>query len=120
MTRIAPGTRGSTFTMALAGIMLSAVKRMFVAIRNRRQVARLTDLDERTLKDIGLTRSEVMAALDQPLLRDPSMHLASVAGVRRGRPAAGLQADKALPGGSAAKPRRSVETVMPAACQPRV
>jgi uncharacterized protein YjiS (DUF1127 family) len=61
--------------MALAGIMLSAVKRMFVAIRNRRQVARLTDLDERTLKDIGLTRSEVMAALDQPLLRDPSMHL---------------------------------------------
>jgi hypothetical protein len=119
MTRIAPGTRGSTFTMALAGILLRAVKSFAVAFRNRRQVARLTDLDDRALKDIGLTRSDVMAALDQPFLRDPSMHLTSVAGVRRGRPVAGLQADKFLPGGSAAKPRRSVETVMPAACQPQ-
>ncbi len=119
MTRIAPANRGSTFMMVLAGILLSAVKRMFVAIRNRRQVARLTDLDERTLKDIGLTRSEVMAALDQPLLRDPSIHLASVAGVRRDRPAAGPTPGAVVSGGGAAKPRRSVETVVPSLCQPQ-
>jgi uncharacterized protein YjiS (DUF1127 family) len=119
MTRIAPANRGSTFMMALAGILLSAVKRMFVAIRNRRQVARLTDLDERTLKDIGLTRSDVSAALARPLLQDPSAHLIGVACVRRGRPAAGPTPGAVVSGGGAAKPRRSVETVVPSLCQPQ-
>ena len=119
MTRIAPGTRGSTFTMALAGMLLRAVKSFAVALRNRRQVGRLTDLDDRALKDIGLTRSDVTAALAQPFLRDPSIHLTSVAGGTRGRPVVTASPGATGPVAGAVKLRRPVESVMPAACQPQ-
>jgi uncharacterized protein YjiS (DUF1127 family) len=105
--------------MALAGMLLRAVKSFVVALRNRRQVARLTDLDDRALKDIGLTRSDVMAALDQPFLRDPSMHLTSVAGVRRGRPAAGPSPGVAMSGAGAAKLLLPVEAVMQPTFRPQ-
>jgi uncharacterized protein YjiS (DUF1127 family) len=46
------------------------------ALRNRREVLRLTDLDDRALKDIGLLRSDVEGALLEPLHKDPSKFLA--------------------------------------------
>jgi len=51
--------------------MLSVV-RFGRALRNRRQVVRLCEFDDRMLKDIGLTRSEVHGALAAPLRTDPS------------------------------------------------
>lgn len=52
---------------------------------HRREVAKLAECDDRMLKDIGLTRSEVTGALAGDWLRDPSLTLAerrSSAGVR--------------------------------------
>jgi uncharacterized protein YjiS (DUF1127 family) len=84
MTHFAPGTSsGSTFTLALAGIAVRTVKRTFAALKSRHQIAQLSDLDDRALKDIGLIRSDVHAALAEPLFRDPSHHLMDVAGHKR-------------------------------------
>jgi uncharacterized protein YjiS (DUF1127 family) len=82
MTRLAPA--GSTFTLALAGIVVRAVSRTMTALKNRRQVTALAQLDDRALKDIGLLRTDVQAALATPLYRDPSCHLMAVAGGSRG------------------------------------
>lgn len=42
------------------------------ALRHRREIRHLAELDERMLKDIGLTPSDVSSALLEPLLRNPS------------------------------------------------
>ena len=42
------------------------------ALRHRREVMRLAELDDRTLKDIGLLRSDVAGALGEPYATDPS------------------------------------------------
>jgi uncharacterized protein YjiS (DUF1127 family) len=66
---------------------LPSVTAVLRALSNRREVARLLASDDRMLKDIGLTRSEVAGVLDGPLYRDPSVLLArSAEWRRRGRP----------------------------------
>jgi uncharacterized protein YjiS (DUF1127 family) len=60
---------------ALARAALGIVRRtgaVLKALRHRREVLRLADLDDRTLKDIGLLRSDVEGALLAPLHEDPS------------------------------------------------
>ena len=74
---------GSTFTLALAGLAFRAVSRVVAALKNRRQVASLAGMDDRALKDIGLMRSDVRAALSSPFFVDPSLHLVDVAGYKR-------------------------------------
>jgi uncharacterized protein YjiS (DUF1127 family) len=55
------------------------------AVRHRREVMNLADLDDRALKDIGLERTDVNQALREPLFRNPSLVLVrSVAEQRRG------------------------------------
>lgn len=44
----------------------------FKAVRHRREVRSLAELDERILKDIGLSRTEVDGALAEPFYRNPS------------------------------------------------
>lgn len=117
MTAFAPGSfKGSTFTIAFVGVAVRAVKRVFISLRNRHEVAMLTDLDDRALKDIGLMRTDVQAALAGPLHRDPSSHLVDVAGHKRGRlsPASAPQGASALAGGSLRRtPEAAVKTVGP-------
>ena len=55
------------------------------ALRNRREVHRLADLDDRALKDIGLLRSDVEGALLEPFHKDPSRVLSVRRVERRGR-----------------------------------
>jgi uncharacterized protein YjiS (DUF1127 family) len=52
--------------------LLSLVTQTLRAIRHRRQVLALTHLDDRTLADIGLLRTDVYASLARPYLADPS------------------------------------------------
>ena len=45
------------------------------AARNRRQVVALGEMDDHLLRDIGLERADVVAALGHPRYRDPSRML---------------------------------------------
>jgi uncharacterized protein YjiS (DUF1127 family) len=65
-----------------ADSLVGRAKDVLAALRNRRQVMRLTDLDDRALKDIGLLRADVEGALLEPLHKDPS----KVLSVRRPEP----------------------------------
>jgi uncharacterized protein YjiS (DUF1127 family) len=57
-------------------IALEPFARPFVdlvkALRHRREIKHLAELDDWMLRDIGLTRSDVSSALAEPLLRNPS------------------------------------------------
>jgi uncharacterized protein YjiS (DUF1127 family) len=55
-----------------AAVAAPVVRGLTSAIANRVAVQRLTDLDDRALKDIGLTRGDVAGALSVPLHVDPS------------------------------------------------
>jgi uncharacterized protein YjiS (DUF1127 family) len=79
------GAFGSTFTLALVGVAVRAIRQFAMALKNRAEVRHLHELDDRALKDIGLMRTDIHAALDMPLYRDPSRHLVDVAGVTRSR-----------------------------------
>jgi uncharacterized protein YjiS (DUF1127 family) len=79
------GAAGSTFTVALAGVAVRAFRHLATALKNRSAVRTLHELDDRALKDIGLVRSDIDAALGQPMHLDPSRHLAEMAGGGRAR-----------------------------------
>lgn len=60
----------------------NALRRIWLALKNRRAVMALGGFDDRMLKDIGLIRSDISAALDHPMDQDPSLHLSRVAAGR--------------------------------------
>jgi uncharacterized protein YjiS (DUF1127 family) len=60
---------------ALAASILNAVKAWNTALRNRREVNLLMNAEDGVLRDLGLTRMDVSAALSEPLWRDPSARL---------------------------------------------
>ena len=87
------------FARAVCARGLDAVVSLAVALKHRADVHGLAELDARMLKDIGLDRSDVIAALAQPWQRDPSLHLVSLAAPQRraaiGRPRAAPVPDAA-------------------------
>jgi uncharacterized protein YjiS (DUF1127 family) len=68
--------------------------------RHHREVALLQTLDERMLRDVGLTRADVQWAAATPFWRDPAAILKGRAGPRghRPRPAGTAQAPSIVPG----------------------
>jgi uncharacterized protein YjiS (DUF1127 family) len=87
MTRAQPvAATGATFTLSLARATLHRLAQVWIALKNRRQVSRLADLDDRCLKDIGLMRSDIDAALGTPLHCDPSHHLMGITGHHLSKP----------------------------------
>ena len=62
------------------GMATSNARRVW---RNRKTVADLANLDDRALRDIGLTRADVRSALAVPAGGDPSRQLASLVAERR-------------------------------------
>jgi len=71
MTRSAFSSMTFSGTAALE-LLGRALTNLFVALKHRREVRHLAELDDRMLADIGLTRSDVTGALGEPLTRNPS------------------------------------------------
>jgi uncharacterized protein YjiS (DUF1127 family) len=62
-----------TFTgMTALGQFVRSLAGLSRAIRHRGEIRHLAEFEDRMLKDIGLTRSDVSCALSEPLLRNPS------------------------------------------------
>jgi len=69
---------------AATALVTARLRQLAVAFRHRHDAVALQCFDERMLADIGLTRSDVREAFNEPLWRDPTDLLANrVAG--RGR-----------------------------------
>ena len=79
----------------VAAFAIAPVATLVKALIHRREVLRLGELDERSLKDIGLVRSDLDGALAVSWLADPSVVLAERSSARSGvaatRREAGLQ-----------------------------
>jgi uncharacterized protein YjiS (DUF1127 family) len=56
-----------------AAALVQVVWQIVVAIKHRRELARLTDCNDRMLADIGLRRSDLHAARSVPLWQDPDI-----------------------------------------------
>jgi uncharacterized protein YjiS (DUF1127 family) len=68
---------------SVAGFVTGRVRHVFQMLKNRRDAAMLTGLDDRMLADIGLTRGDVRDAYSEPVWRDPTTILVSRAHERR-------------------------------------
>ena len=56
-------------------MVLSGMVAFFRATTHRREVYKLLEMDDRSLRDIGLIRNDVVGALAQPWAKDPSIVL---------------------------------------------
>jgi len=82
---VSRATLGNLHRVTSAGLVRAG--KLVRTLRNRHEVRKLAELDERSLKDIGLTRSDVQGALAASLLSDPSLVLGDIAGMEHGRAA---------------------------------
>jgi uncharacterized protein YjiS (DUF1127 family) len=57
------------------GALFRQISHVLTVLEHRREVRHLAELDERILKDIGLSRSDVESALLEPVFRNPSVLL---------------------------------------------
>lgn len=77
--RVAPHARGRVSL----GRLFARFKALGVSLTRRRQVYALSQLDDRMLADIGVTRADIEEANRWSLWGDPGEHLASAAEERR-------------------------------------
>ena len=74
--------QASALACAVAALV-SGVRAISRALKNRRDANRLAGMDDRMLADIGLTRSDLRDAYAQPMWRDPTDILAGRARDKR-------------------------------------
>jgi len=75
MTTLTISAFSAPFAQAFAGFASAAARfgrRVVAAWHHRGDLAMLASFDERMLRDIGLTRSDVNDALSEPMWRDPT------------------------------------------------
>lgn len=114
-----------SFATRAGRLGLAVTVKLVRALNHRRAVLRLSELDERALKDIGLVRSDVEGALATSWLRDPSSVLAARSSLRSGVAAArrdeGLRQAVTQPAAArpalAAKPPADVPSQRLVACR---
>ncbi len=78
-----PSAASPHFFSTPLSALLASLRKLVLTLKNRRQAAKLADMDERMLRDIGLTRSDLRDAYAEPLWRDPTDILAGRARDRR-------------------------------------
>lgn len=75
-SRIAGRPRNSSRVSTTVSSVMRSIGRAITLWANRRAVYRLATLEDRFLRDIGVTRSDIDWALSQPWRVDPSAALA--------------------------------------------
>jgi uncharacterized protein YjiS (DUF1127 family) len=68
---------------SVVGIVTARLRALAQTVKNRRDAAILTGLDDRMLADIGLTRGDLRDAYSEPVWRDPTAILVTRAQERR-------------------------------------
>ncbi len=102
----APATPGEKF-YAFLEAAVTRVAGTVRAMQNRRSVAKLLDWDERMLRDIGLTQSDVLAVMAVKTTEDPSYRLDALSTERRAAQRAEARERLELFGGSVSRrPRK--------------
>jgi uncharacterized protein YjiS (DUF1127 family) len=102
----APATTGEKFHAFLEAAV-DRVVGVVRAMQNRRSVAKLLEWDDRMLRDIGLTQSDVRAVMAIKPTEDPSLRLDALSCERRAAQRAEARERLELFGGSAtARPRK--------------
>ncbi len=71
------GQTAPHYVALLLAEILAGLRKLAQALKNRRDAAILAGMDERMLRDIGLTRGDLRDAYAEPLWRDPTDILAS-------------------------------------------
>jgi uncharacterized protein YjiS (DUF1127 family) len=71
---VAPLARLAIVNRPVGGLFRQ-IARLLMAVEHRREVRHVAELDDRILKDIGLSRRDVESALLEPMFRDPSVLL---------------------------------------------
>jgi uncharacterized protein YjiS (DUF1127 family) len=108
--------RGEAYETALvarvAAVTFRQFRRVITALKHRRAINGLAELDERALKDIGLLPSDVHGALAEPFYRDPSTVLLLRSVERR----AAMRALARVPSAATARPAAAVAAA--AECAP--
>src|SRR6266571_4937134 len=66
----------------LGAVLVERIARVAKILRHRHDLEFLAGLDDRMLKDIGLTRSDLRFALSEPFWRDPGAVLIDTVGRR--------------------------------------
>ena len=82
LTHVEPTSVGEHIRRVVA-VSASRVAAVWQAAKNRRSVGRLLELDDRMLRDIGLTQGDVRSALATPVDEDPSARLRFLSSERR-------------------------------------
>jgi uncharacterized protein YjiS (DUF1127 family) len=80
---IAPGTSLAAGRAAFSTRAVVAVAKLYRYWQNRRAFYRLSDLTDRELQDIGLTRADLNVAVVTPLGVDPTARLRSIVEARQ-------------------------------------
>ncbi len=80
MTAIDPLSTGSIAPRATANLVrvVAVMRALYRAWRSRRDIARLAELSDHQLADIGLTRDDIRVARRAPLATDPTTGLAAL------------------------------------------
>ena len=68
---------------SVVGIVTARLRALAQTVKNRRDAAILTGLDDRMLADIGLIRGDLRDAYSEPVWRDPTAILVNRAQERR-------------------------------------
>jgi len=76
------GRVGEALT-ALTAVAYYGIARQWRAMRNRRSVSQLLHWDDHMLKDIGVTRGDVLSVMAMPVTKDPSQRLTVLSVERR-------------------------------------
>ena len=75
------GARAELAAFAVATVEKAAS--MFRAWQNRRELYKLSEMTDRELSDIGLSRSDLFVARDVPAYIDPTARLGALADINR-------------------------------------